>query len=321
MDVKSIIEAARRRYRQDGVVLHLPHRDHVESPYPRASSLGLCPLQSAYQKAKTPADYKVFSENTWLMDHGNYVAPMVQLPLMYWAMTQETFAFEPEKPFISHEHQVAGRLDGLLTHIVQMSDTETGEGYLNERCVIEIKDTEGKAMRSVGEPTLRYGLQTLVYMMVFDVSQGAVVTCSKWDYAVWTLRQEDKGYRFYDEADLPYFPSYGANWNTPQFLSLEAVKAELKVLNRYLDYAKSQQVGVVHEGDALPTPKLVLPPIADPLNDPMGWLCLRKENPTSRKKEGWARPNCLWCKHCHGLEDQFYTTVKNGDKIAFKEKT
>lgn len=310
INVKSIIEQARRRYKQDGVTLHLPFRSHIESLYPRASSLGLCPLQSAYQKARTPSDYGTFEANEWLMDHGNYVAPMIQLPLMYWAMVNETVAFQPEVPFIDHSHKVAGRLDGLLTVITEMFDTTTGEGYRNDRCVIEIKDTEGKAMRSVGEPNLRYAYQTMVYMLVTGISQGTIITCSKWDYNVWNLQEEDKGFRVYNEAGLPYFPAYGYNWNTPYDLNFDKVKEELVSLNQYLDMVKA-----INNGSEVKP----IPPITDPLNDPMGWLCLRKENPTSKKKDGWARPNCQWCKQCHGLEDKFYPTIKLGDKIAFKE--
>lgn len=310
IDVKRTIEQARQRYREDGVTLHLPSRNHVESVYPRASSLGLCPLQSAYQKAKIKPDYATFSENNWLMDHGNYVAPMVQLPLMYWAMVNDDTSFQPEVPFISHEYRVAGRLDGLL------SEVWDEQPYY---CVIEIKDTEGKAMRSVGEPTLRYGLQTLVYMMVMGISQGAVVTCSKWDYSVWNLQQEDKGFRFYDEDHVPYSPSYGYNWNTPAHLNFDSLKTELNLLNEYLNAVRPGTPAVIApilEGDGK-----IIPPIVDPLNDSMGWLCLRKENPNSKKKEGWARPNCLWCQRCHGLEDKFYTTIKDGDQIKFKDKS
>lgn len=296
INVDRLIKDARKRYKDDGVTLSLPTRNHSHSSYTRASSLGLCPLMAARQKLATPSDYPKMADDEdrdWLMDHGNYVAPMVQIPLLYYASITEGISFQPELPFEDATLEVAGRLDGLLT-----------QG--NEKAVIEIKDTEGKTARSVGEPTLRYVWQTLVYMKAFNVPQGAIVTVSKWTWTVWDLLPVGKGYQV-SRKGTPYAPKWGENWNNPKTINDLNFHAEVQ---KYRDYLEDEKKRPFRE---LPVP------IQDPLNDPMGWLCVWQDKPTTRTPMGTVQPNCQWCKSCHGLEDKTYKTFKLDGEIRLKE--
>lgn len=291
----------------------LPQRDHVSSPYVRASSMGLCPLQGAYEKLSVAPDLPRIKENEdthWLMDHGSYVAEMVQESLMYYAMVHTGFAFEPEHPFIDDTLQVAGRLDGIL----DVAEFRDGL-YSSESCVIEIKDTEGKKARSVGEPTLRYAYQTLLYMLVTGIKQGAIVTVSKWTWTVWDLVPVGKGFVIMRNGE-PYHSvvKNWVNWNTPEQLNFHEVKKELARQHNYLYQVNLMQRALKEDPTFDVKPKAPF----DPFNDDMSWLCTWQDKPTSRTPEGTAQPNCAWCKSCHGLEDRTYKTERVGDRIQLK---
>lgn len=295
-----MIRRARLAYRQSGAKIHLPTRDRTApNTLVRASSLGLCPLQAAYQKLEIKPDLADVADNpdkAWLMDHGNYVAPMVQEALMWYAMSEIGYAFEAEKPFTNTVLGVSGRLDGLLTY---------SAGLEPQKCVIEIKDTEGKANRSIGEPQLRYALQLLVYMLSTGCDQGAIVCVSKWTWTTWTMRPINRGYMIFDDHDRPYTPAYGTNWNVAYDLTEARLLEELDLQKKYMDT-------VAEHGKADPP--------YDPFNDPMSWLCTWQEKPTARKKEGWAKPNCGYAKRCHGLDDKTYTTEKVDGRIQIKQE-
>jgi len=304
IDVRSVILEARRLYRLSGTRLNLPTREHVSSPSDiRPNSLGLCALKAAYEKAGTPSDYPNAPEDDttfWIMEHGNYVAPMIQEPLMHYAMVSEV-AFVPEAPVKANVlgYNISGRADGLLS----------ADG---QSCVIEIKDTEGKAARSVGEPQLRYVWQTLVYMLALSIPQGAIITVGKWGWHVWDIVPRDHGYIVLDKDGNPYRPLYGDQWNNPGRINVQALRG---LLNEHDAYMKA-----VHSVSGYP-----IPPI-DPLNGDMRWLCVHHwELPKITKGEmveGRLSPSCPFAKRCHGFEDRNYATIKNPitNDIVLKEQ-
>lgn len=292
INVDQIIQWARKRYDDDGVTLTLPfqNREPSSPTHIRPSSVGLCPLKAAYDKAGRKPDYDTDGDGTqtWIMSHGLYVAPMIQLPLMWWAMQNQQVTFTPEVVVKAPlwGKNISGRADGVL---------EVG----NERCVLEIKDTEGKKLRSVGEPTLRYVWQTLLYMKLLGISQGAIITVGKWGYTVWDLLPTDGGYRVFDKKGNPYQPLYGGDWNTTSIIR----DTELNnVLQQHYDLLlKVNQ----HPGQ-------VQPPPLDPLNGDLSWLCTSQwEKPTEKKPTGKAFPNCCYALSCHGMKDQMYRTKKD----------
>lgn len=310
MDLDKLITEARREYRKANVRLTVPQPPYQPSgtEYVRASSLGLCPLQHAYQKLKIEPDFPelTLEENTesaWIVDHGSYVAPMIQEPLMWYAMTHGNYGFIPEYPVLSKEHHLSGRLDGLLW---RESD---GESY-----ILEIKDAEGQQYRSIAEPKLQYALQTLAYMMVTGISRAFIITCSKWGWNSFEILPQGDGFRLWFRDKIWEPPSWQENFNTPDILNFETVKAKIDEARAY--------AGIVAQdsyGDQLPAE---LVPIPDPLNRPLGWLCVHHFDKAKRTKAGKetfgaAVPNCPFAKRCHGLENRVYQTRKTDNGYEF----
>lgn len=278
-----IIEVALREYRKANAKLALPYyeRQPSASNTLRPSSLGLCPLKAAFDKHNVEPDFpdKTIQSDagaSWITSHGNYVAPMIQEPLMWFAMTSEKIAFQPELPVAGEWRgfKVSGRIDGYLSHHL-------------ESCVVEIKNSEGKAARSKGEPQLRYVWQTLLYMQLLNVQQGAIVIANKWGYDVWDLLPQGERYVLSSKG-VPYTPPYGVNWN--EKITLEALEQELRLFERYNELVGrvKQEASISGYDNLYGTIK---PPIEDPLNHPLGWLCVKQwERPTAKWMVGWSLP-------------------------------
>lgn len=297
-----LIETAREEYA--GVTMHMPSEHYDRQRYGmHPSELGLCDLKSALQASGLPRDYEI--DNEWLMSHGNYVAPMIQLPLMHYAMKHLGVAFSPEHivegaaeydGYSTQPYQ--GKLDGLL-----MVD---GQSY-----VVEIKDTEGMVKRSIGEPSLRYCLQVLAYKLLIagDHNPAFIITCSKWGYSVYELRWVGNGFMVYDQWGKAYMPpAYMGDWNNPTNLNYVEVIKRINKKQALIDNVRAAtgrwQTDVI---------KFLVEDnkIADPLTDKeKGWLCVWHYDKATKTRGGEARPNCPFAQRCHGLENRVYTTQK-----------
>lgn len=292
MDLKQLIDTAREEYK--GVKIHLPSRNRESYPDTiRPSSMDGCPLQHAYEKNKREPDFPDYKPNTWLMEHGSYVAPMIQEPLMYYAMRHRDIAFEPEVPVTDLKLGVHGYADGILS----MNGIDI---------IIEIKDTEGKERRSVGEPRLSHCLQALTYCLVEKKTFASIITCSKWNYALYHLLPVDDGKYILtkDDGTTYQIPSYYDNWNTPEILSFGNVRKQIDDLKMWMDEEKKAYHYGLH----------VIPPIQDPLNHPKGWLCVNHATKPTKTKNGMSFVNCPFAKTCHGLENEFNNTQKDPEK-------
>lgn len=298
MDLKSLIIEARTAYRKSGEKVTLPHREHVHTPgYVRLSALGNCALLHGFEKLGVEPDFPELTaehdyRKAWLMDHGNYVAEMIQEAL-YWYMAkpEAKYGFSPELAISDDELKVVGRIDGIL---YDWEDTR-------KRHIIEIKDTEGIEKRSVGEPKLSYCLQALGYCMVTGISHASIVTVSKWGFNVYDLIPIEKGrYELRDENGYKYRgPSWMEDFNDPDTLSFARVKHEIEMLHANM---------MAVEGGYT-----VVPPIKDPLNHPQGWLCGRHAVKPTKTKQGVMYVNCPFAKRCHGWTKTSYNTEKTED--------
>jgi hypothetical protein len=304
-DMYELIKTARTAYRRSNVKLTVPQPQYEPSgpDYIRLSALGLCVDQHGYEKLNVKPDYPRLTleeneEKNWITDHGSYVAPMVQEPLMWLAMTTPGITFWPEKPYLSDELHLSGRLDGLLE--------VDGVQY-----VLEIKDAEGQQSRSVGEPRPQYGLQTLGGQMMSNVRRGFIIIVSKWSWNVYQLREEyDQHYLIYNERNEVWTPpKWVKNFNSPDFLNYGTVKQVV---------ADAQQAiaSIAQAGTA--------PPPFDALNDPLSWQCFwHFDKPRAYKNgnssDGEGRVNCPWAKRCQGLEDRVYKTRKTEEGYEFTE--
>lgn len=299
MDMDSFIGIARREYYASGVRLALPQRPYTPSAstVARPSALGGCLLQLAYEKTGTAPQLPALtpeqdSGKAWLMDHGNYVAQMVQEPLMYYAMTHPNVTFKPEVPI--NNLGMAGAIDGILS--------VAGETY-----ILEIKDTEGMMKRSVGEPRKSHALQVIAYMMMTGISLGYIVTCSKWNFHSYEVREVNpKQYMVFDNRGKQYAPAkWMPNWNTPGELNQQAV---LDAVSKYQHFVERIQDGG--------TP----PPPIQPLNEDNSFYCFwHHTKPTKTTgKLGEGEPNCPFARGCHGLENRTYKTKnKEGGGYEF----
>lgn len=305
MNLKSLIAEARSQYRASGVKLHLPHRDHVSTPgYVRLSALDGCPLQHAYEKLKVEPDFPELTpegdpSKAWIMDHGNYVAPMIQEALMWWAMHNAFYGFAPEVPVISHELKAVGRIDGVLLH----EELMIGGGTRTHKRILEIKDTEGVEKRSIGEPKLSYCLQALAYCLLTGIEHASIITVSKWGYNVYDLEPVSEGrYRLLFDDGTPYSaPVWMEGFNNTDTLSFDRVKQELQRLHDYMVDADDE--------------RNLHPPVApiQPVNDLKSWLCARVLDKGTKTRHRTIRPNCPWAGRCHGLQNKVYEVEKLDD--------
>lgn len=293
--VSAIVPEAIDGYRRSGIKLTVPFQNYTPSPsnHIRPSSQGLCPLKAAYDKHRIPEDYPI--DNSWLMNHGSYVEPMIQEPLMYHAMTNAGITYLPQKDFSGEIGgiPVSGRADGVLGLYNALRDEV-------DECLVEIKDTEGQRKRSLPDPKLRYVWQMLCGMLILGISQGALILCSKWGYRVFDLLQRGDGYVLY-EGDEVYTVPYGDNWNTPERLGKAGLETELL---RYQEY--NSAVGKLPKSG--PVLDIMKPPIEDPLNNSAGWECMSTIQKPTKTKIGLVAPNCPYCLRCHGLENKLYET-------------
>lgn len=289
--------------------MHVPEVPHEPSgvAYMRPSSLGMCALKHAYDKLGVEPDFPELTPEqnpakAWLMDHGSYVAPMIQEALLYLNASEPEYSFSAEVPFVSNDYHLAGRLDGLLE--------VDGVQY-----VLEIKDTEGMVQRSVGEPKLAYALQLLSYMMVMGISHGFIITVSKWGFNCYEVRPEawpgpSFGHAIYDQWGNRYEPPawFGADWNTPDVLNFDRVKAEIQKLSDTVETVQRLQKS---------TTQYSLAPITDPLNDPQGWLCFRTLDKGTKARNRLVTPNCPFAGRCHGVHNKEYEAVKVDGRYEF----
>jgi hypothetical protein len=309
VELYDFIAQVRLEYQASGEVIPLPNRGpHVSrADFVRLSSLKMCRRAHTFSKARTtPSNPAVLGENdpdkAWLMDHGNYVAPMIQAPLYWKSARTLDMSFKPEEDVIDYELMAAGRMDGLL---IWKPD---GKHY--EERVLEIKDTEGLAKRSVGEPKLSYAYQGLAACMIEEISHLSIITCSHWNYHVWNVvalgGRPENGFQVQDRWGTPYVPliKREPNWNVPEMLNFDAVREEIRLLRE--DMEQFKRIG------SDPT-KMVTPPIADPLNDPGCWQCVWKADKGTKKRAGMAEVNCEFAGYCHGLTNTTYPIEKVED--------
>lgn len=303
IDLDTIIRLARRRYRKDGVRLSMPEQPYIPSgtDYVRASSLGLCKTQAAYEKVGREPDFPELTidgndNKQWITDHGSYVAPMIQLPLMYLATVTPNISFIPELPFKNEDLKLVGRLDGLLT----IGSTTVA---------LEIKDAEGQQKRSIATPKYQYAIQTLAYMLHFGLSHSFIVTASKWGWGTYTIQPEGRGFRIYESnGEVWQPPVWQTNFNNPDVLNFDTVKKHIEDMHQAIEQAKAGRIE----------------PALDPLNDDLSFLCMSQwEKPKAykngNKKDGEASPNCPFAGTCHGLRNRRYTTTIQDERICFEE--
>lgn len=302
-ELYELIETARQDYK--GYKVHLPEQYYDRAAYDmHPSEIGLCDLKSALTAARVNADYNV--RNDWLLDHGNYVAPMIQEPLMLYAMKNSSIAFHPEAILVGN-----GEYDGYSTQVYQGK----ADGLLTVdgvQYILEIKDTEGQIKRSVGEPSLRYAMQLLAYKLLAGANHNPafIITCSKWGHSVYELRWVGNGFMVYDQwGNIYQEPAWANDWNNPSVLNYVEVIRKINKKQALIDLAKvARERWKSSEIDLL----VQQAKVADPLNDrEQGWLCMwHYDKPKSAKARGEARPNCEFAQRCHGFQNQVHVTKK-----------
>lgn len=307
LDAKTLyelIERARSQYKTKKI--HLPEQHYDRQKYAmHPSELGYCDLKSALQASGLPPDYEM--ENEWLMDHGNYVAPMIQEPLMLYAMQHPDIAFIPE-----HIMEGAAMWDGYSTQMYQ-GKADGLLYYEGEPYILEIKDTEGVIKRSVGEPSIKYCMQSMAYKLLADGSLNSsfIITCSKWGFSVYELRWVGTGFMLFDRWGKPYeVPAWSKeDWNTPAHLNYVEVIKAINKKQALIDRARAAR----ERWAAVDIDELVFDnKIKDPLNDKeQGWLCVWHYDKGTKTRGGEAKPNCPFAKRCHGWENVTLLTQKS----------
>lgn len=267
-----------------------PPKPRLFLEYLHASSLGYCNLQKAYEVFKEEADYpSLLKENNsqkgWLLESGTRQAEKLQEAMLF----AYGAAVSIEHDLVYHAASIAGRCDILYT-------TPSGHKY-----VIELKDAEGQAYRSIGEPRYSYLTQVITYMNLSEATGGAIVTMSKWGFNVYDVVLEGNlWFVYFNGQRYSPFIKNRENWNVG--VSLREVGELFEELSETYDDVRNQ--------------RLITPPIVDPLNDDMGWLCVNQPEKPNRKtgKKGKAYANCPWVRRCHGLSLEFETEY-DGDYI------
>jgi len=276
--MKSWLENVRHIYSLSGVDWPMPRKDRLHHPDKvRVSSLGTCPLKAALEKANAPkgvaeGDPKRNPQLARVLDGGNYIAPMFQVPLMWFAAHNQGYAAGVEVDLTGDLY--AGRADA----VVYFPD---GTAKL-----IDFKYSMKPRSQEPGEPRYSHGLQLLAYASLLGPCEMYLVSIGKSEFEVWQLRKEGEGYRFYnDSTGLPYKePAYvKSEWNKPHILNMDTVEREALRIRGYM-----QEVA----GAITPTP-----PVMDPLNNPEGWECVKLD-----KKALTVTPSCGYCDLCHGIQ-------------------
>lgn len=299
MNLTQLIIDARKAYRQSGQIVTMPEQIHVSNPdTARPSSMDNCPLKHAYEKQDTAPDFEGLVANnnpntSWIMDHGTKVAEMVQLPLLWYGQNTLGWDVEIEREVYDPILKVSGRIDG----IVRWHGNQP-QSY-DEELIVEIKNAEGKEYRSIGEPRLSYCLQTLCYMMLTGIHEGAIVIVSKWGFHVYYLREVDEGrFILVDEQGMKWRSKWGDQWNDPDNLNFTEVQSQLSELHAYMRKVQDREP--------------IKPPIEDPLNNSAkGWLCGRA---VKGKTAGTLYVSCPFAERCHGWTRTELDIEKIGSK-------
>lgn len=300
----------------------MSNSDHV-----RPSALDKCPLRAALEKRHgseqaTPPDYPhLFIDSqpslVWLVNHGVYVAKMLQDAVEWYASQNTGIAASAEVSFSNDELGMTGAIDLMLT-----VDGETS--------VIEIKNRESPQYRSVGEPRLGDVLQMMSYVETMRVKQAYLVIVSRWGFNVYTLYQKDSLWflsnRFYmdDETKAVKFLDDGrgessifdADWNNG--ITMDDLKKRVANIKSYYNKVDMYEslMGLSDTSDV----NFPEAPIQDPYNNPDGWQCVRavdKGTYGRGSKEGRPAkfvPNCPWAFKCQGVHtEELKKKVKDDD--------
>lgn len=310
--IHQIISDAEFEYDPQETRMIIPVRNIRHHPDKvRASELDSCELKHAYSKRGVKGIPEVMDQNRslkHLFKMGEYAAYLIQESLMYKALRNPHMSFMPEVDLHNDHMKLAGRADGVLK-------------FNNTEWIVEIKNTEGKTKRSVGDCRYSYALQTIAYMLMAGIDNGVIITTSKWKVSTYEVRrqkqilkdQKNASFLIYDEND----EILDKTWNNIDDLSYQSLMDKVDTRLNVMTDVSDWLVDLSYSEDEVAPPKR---PIEDPFNDPNGWQCFWKFD-EGRHVRPPLRPakaimNCPYADMCYGIkygEVIFVTKDKNGN--------
>lgn len=220
---------------EDESPVHLDPTEHIsfEGSVP-VSSLGFCPRAKAMDRRRLDRKFPELHLDEQLdvqlkFMHGRDSERRVVKSLIH-RLGED--AVEYEGTIHSEEMGVHGRFDAVV---------DFGDGV---RRVLELKKSEDKGYgktttpdgRKAKEPFFPYCYQVLTYMLVMGIEVGHIVIVTHGAIDVWTLHEENEGYRLYHHTGVVWNNAL----NNPQWLNEVQISRLARTMHSYMEMSADQ---------------------------------------------------------------------------------